>query len=72
MPMKYHRYNDKNQSTLTHCILLDSSTYMLDESMCPFREVGSILSLSFNFDGKSCEQTIVMPQYVTSDLWLHC
>ena len=30
---------------LFHC-------YMLEESVCQFRGVGSILSLLFNFDGK--------------------
>ena len=28
--------------------------YIWDESICHFRGVGSVLSLSFYFDGKSC------------------
>ena len=32
--------------------------YMLDESICHFRGVGSILSLLLYFDGKSCQQTM--------------
>ena len=34
---------------LTHCLLVESSTYMLDESICHFRGVRSILSLLFYF-----------------------
>ena len=53
---------------LFHC-------YMLDESICHFRGVRSILSLSI-FDGKILIANNVdpdqMPHYVASDLVLHC
>ena len=34
---------------LTHFILVDSSTVMLNKSVCHFRGVGSVLLLLFNF-----------------------
>ena len=49
---------------------------MLDESVCHFRGVWSILLLYTVFDGNFCLQNNVepdqMPHYVTSDLSLHC
>ena len=35
--------------SLTHNTLVDSYTVILDESICYFRDVGSILSLLFYF-----------------------
>ena len=49
---------------------------MLDESVCHFRCVRSILSLLFYFRWKILIANIVEPdqmlQYVASDLGLHC
>ena len=49
---------------------------MLEESICLFRDVRSILSLLFYFDGKILLANNVdpdqMPHYVASDLGLHC
>ena len=36
----------------THCIMVDFHYYILDESICHFRSVGSILSLLFYFSRK--------------------
>ena len=44
---RYHIFNLLYTCGLFHC-------YMLDKSICHFRGVGSILSLLFFFDGKSC------------------
>ena len=44
-----------DNNCLTHCILVDSSTVnMLDESVCLFRGVRSVLLVYSTFDGKSC------------------
>ena len=55
---------------------MDSSTHMLDESICHFRGVGSILSLLFYFflnilltNKEDPDQT---SHCVVSDLDLHC
>ena len=57
------------QPTNFHC-------YMLDESICHFRGVGSILSLLFYFRWKIlCANNVYpdqMPHDVASDLGLHC
>ena len=49
---------------------------MLDESFCHFRGVRSIFSLVFHFCWKLLLANTVdpdqMPQYVASDLGLHC
>ena len=46
---------------------------MLDESVCHFRGVRSILSLLFYFDGNAnAEDADQMPPDVASDLGLHC
>ena len=49
--------------------------YMLDESICHFRDVGSILSLLFYFDGKILlaknKDPDQMPYQVVSGLDLH-
>ena len=49
---------------------------MLDESICHFRGVGSVLLLSFYFGWKILSANSVdpdqMPHYVASDLGLHC
>ena len=54
---------------LFHC-------YLLDESTCHFRDVGSIMSLLFYFGWKIPLANIVDPNqiahYVASDLGLHC
>ena len=50
--------------------------YMLDESVCHFRGVGSILLLLFYFGWKILLANNVdpdqTPYYVVSDLGLHC
>ena len=61
---------------LTHCILVDSSTVnMLDESICDFWGVRSILSLLFYFSWKILLANNVGPgqtsHYVMSDQGLH-
>ena len=47
-------------SFLTHCILVLFHCYMLDESICHFSGVGSVLPL------------LPLEKYVASDLGLHC
>ena len=49
---------------LFHC-------YILDESICHFRVVGSTLSLLLYFDGNPVS-TDKTPHYVASDLVLQC
>ena len=54
---KQHMLWTLGMYSLIHCILVDSSTViMLGKSICHFRGIGSILSLFFCFDGKSCYQ----------------
>ena len=61
---------------LTHCMLVDSSTVRVDESICHFKSIGSILSLLFYFLWKILLANNVdpdqMPHHVTSDLGVHC
>ena len=62
---------------LTHCILLESSAVIfLDESICHFRGVASVLSLLLYFYCKyilaNSEDPDQTPHYVASDLGLHC
>ena len=64
-----YSFNPLNTGGLFHC-------YMLDKSICHFRRVGSISSLSFYFQWKILLANNVgpdqMPHYVASDLGLHC
>ena len=50
--------------------------FMLDESICHFRSIRSILSLLFHFYWKLLLANTVdpdqMPHYVASELGLHC
>ena len=61
-------FNPSVTGRLYHC-------YMLDESACHFRGVGSILLLLFLFDGKfllaNTEEPDQMPHYMASNLGLH-
>ena len=49
---------------------------MLDKSLCHFSNVGSVMSLLFNFSWKIMLSNNVdpgqLPHYVVSDLGLHC
>ena len=63
-----HQINPLYTGGLFHC-------YMLDESICHFRGVGSILLLSFSFGWNILSANTVDPgqmqHYVASDLDLH-
>ena len=60
----------------THCIRVDSANYMLDESFCHFRGIGSILSILFLFLMENPLSSNVdldqMPHYVVYDMSMHC
>ena len=63
---------EQKSKTFTHCILVDSSTYICWTS--PFVILGVFCRFYSNFDGKlantvDLDQT---PHYVASDLGLHC
>ena len=65
----YVLFNSLYTGGLFHC-------YILDESICHVRGIGSILSLLFYFHWKIMLANSVgpdqMPHHVASDLGLHC